>query len=70
MITGNEYNYTEIVNNAIFYGICYWLNIPKEEAVKLAAQVLTSNLKLEGIKDEERDKMLESVLSQIQPIPK
>ena len=59
-MTGRDYNYTEVVNNAIFYGICYWLNIPHEQSVKLASSFLTSDLKLEGLKDEERDRIMHS----------
>ena len=66
LLVGKEYNYTEVVNSAIFYGICYWLGIPHDKAVKIAPQVLTSNLKMEGMKDEERDKMFEQILSKLQ----
>jgi|GEM_PF-3128652 len=69
LMAGTEYNYTEVVNNAIFYGICYWLNIPHEKAVKIAPQVLTTNLKMEGMKDEQRDKLFEQILSKLQ-LPK
>jgi hypothetical protein len=65
LLIGKNYNYTEVVNNAIFYGICYWLNIPHETAVKLAPQVLTTDLKTEGIQDELRDKVFSTVLSKI-----
>lgn len=70
LLIGQEFNYTEVVNNAIFYGICYWLGIKHEKAVELAPQVLTTNLKVEGMKDEERDKMFESILSKLQPLKK
>ena len=70
LIIGQEYNYTEVVNHAIFYGICYWLRIPHEQAVQLAPEVLTTNLKLEGMKDEERDKMVKEILSKLQPLKK
>jgi len=63
---GVEYNYTEAVNGAIWYGICYWLNIPKEKAVALASQVLTTDLKTEGIHDELREKVFNNVLPKIQ----
>jgi len=66
LLVGQEFNYTEVVNNAIFYGICYWLNIPHEKAVKLAPQMLTTNLKIEGMKDEQRDKMFQEILSKLQ----
>ena len=52
LLLGKDYNYTEIVNGAIFYGICYWLNIDRDIAVKLASQILTTDLKMEGIQDE------------------
>jgi hypothetical protein len=48
--------------------MCYWLNIPQEKAVQMAPQVLTTNLKIEGLKDEERDRMVSQVLSKLQPI--
>lgn len=70
LLVGQEYNYTEVVNAAIFYGICYWLNIPHEKAVQMAPQVLTKNLKIEGLKDEERDRMISQVLSKLQPMKK
>jgi len=70
LIIGQEYNYTEVVNYAIYYGICYWLGIPHEQAVQLAPQVVTTNLKLEGMKDEERDKMVKEILSKLTPIKK
>ena len=66
LIIGQEYNYTEVVNGAIFYGICYWLNIPKKRAVEIASQVLTTNLKMEGIQDELKDKVINNVLSKLQ----
>ena len=70
LLMGTDYNYTEVVNNAIYYGICYWLNVPRERAVKTASQVLTTNLKIEGMKDEERDKMFDQILSKLeQPLP-
>jgi len=56
LLIGKEYNYTEIVNGAIFYGVCYWLKIPHDKAVKLASKVLTTELKMEGITDELSDK--------------
>jgi len=67
LIIGLEYNYTEAINGAIWYGICYWLNIPKEKAIALASQVLTTDLKTEGIQDELRDKVFNTVLPKIQP---
>lgn len=66
----SQYNYTEVANAAIFYGICYWLDIPHDKAVQMASQVLTTNLKLEGMKDEERDKMFDQILSKLQPLKK
>lgn len=56
LLLGEEYNYTEIVNGAIFYGICYWLGIPPNKAVKLASRVLTTDLKMEGIQDELKER--------------
>jgi hypothetical protein len=44
------------------------LNIPHEKAVQIAPQVLNTNLKIEGMKDEERDKMFEQILSKLQPL--
>ena len=69
LLIGKEYNYTEVVNNAVFYGICYWLNIPKEQALKMVSQILTTDLKFEGIEDEERDRIMD-VLSKVKPMPK
>lgn len=69
LLLGQEYNYTETVNGAIYYGICYWLNIPKDKAVALASQVLTTNLKVEGIQDELRDKFYKNILPNL-PQPK
>lgn len=66
LIIGQEYNYTEVVNGAIFYGICYWLNIPKGKTLELASKLLTTNLKMEGIQDELRDKVFNNVLSKLQ----
>ncbi len=56
LLLGKEYNYTEIVNGAVFYGICYWLGIPHDKAVKLASQFLTTELRVEGIQDELRER--------------
>jgi hypothetical protein len=70
LLTGKEYNYTEVVNAAIFYGICYWLNITHEKAAQMASTVLATNLKIEGLKDEERDRMVSEVLSKLQPLKK
>ena len=56
LLLGKDYNYTEIVNGAIFYGICYWLNIDHDLAVKLASQFLTTDLKMEGIQDELKER--------------
>jgi len=66
LLIGQEYNYTEVVNYAIFYGICYWLNIPHNKAVEMTPQFVSTNLKIEGLKDEERDKFAEDVLSKLQ----
>lgn len=70
LLVGQDYNYTEVVNHAIFYGICYWLNIKHEDAVKLAPQFLTTNFKIEGIKDEQKDKLTEQILSKLTPLKK
>ena len=67
---GQEYNYTEVVNNAIYYGICYWLNMPHDKAVQLAPKVLATDLKMEGMKDEQRDQMFNQILSKLVPIKK
>lgn len=56
LLLGKDYNYTEIVNGAIFYGICYWLGLPHDQAVKLASRVLTTDLKLEGIEDQLKER--------------
>lgn len=66
LLLGQEYNYTEVVNHAIYYGICYWLGIDHKKAVAMAPQVLTTNLELEGLKDEQRDELVQLVLSQSQ----
>ncbi|MGD8507081.1 MAG: hypothetical protein PVF15_10520 [Candidatus Bathyarchaeota archaeon] len=65
LLLGKEYNYTEIVNGAIFYGICYWLNIPHKEAVKLASEILTTDLKMEGIQDELKERW-DKVMGKVQ----
>jgi hypothetical protein len=70
LLLGQEYNYTEVVNAAIWYGICYWLNIPHDKAVQMSPQVLTTNLRIEGMKDEERDKMVSGILSKLQSLRK
>jgi hypothetical protein len=70
LLVGQEYNYTEVVNAAIFYGICYWLNVPKETAMKMASQVLSRQLKIEGIKDEQWDRMSQQILSKLTPLKK
>jgi len=49
LMAGTEYNYTEVVNNAIFYGICYWLNIPHEKAVKIAPPLCVNDLNVNSI---------------------
>ncbi|MDH5266604.1 MAG: hypothetical protein OEW62_02870 [Candidatus Bathyarchaeota archaeon] len=61
LLIGLEYNYTEVVNGLAYYGVCYWLNIQKDRAVTMAPQVLTSNLKFEGITDELLDKLRETM---------
>jgi hypothetical protein len=65
LLAGQEYNYTEVVNAAIMYGICYWLNIPKDKAIELQKQILTRELKLVGLKDEERTKLFEAISSKL-----
>jgi hypothetical protein len=67
LLVGQDYNYTEVVNHAIFYGICYWLGIKHEIAVKLAPQFLKTNFKIEGMKDEQIDKLKEGFLSRLHP---
>ena len=67
LLIGQDYNYTEVVNHAIFYGICYWLGIKPEVAIKLAPQFLSTNFKIEGMKDEQRDKLTEEILSKLKP---
>ena len=67
LLIGQDYNYTEVVNHAIFYGICYWLGIEPEVAIKLAPQFLSTNFKIEGMKDEQRDKLTEEILSKLKP---
>lgn len=61
LLIGLEYNYTEVVNGLVYYGLCYWLNTPKEKAVAMAPIVLTSNLKMEGLKDKLSDKFYENL---------
>ena len=70
LLSGQDYNYTEVVNAAILYGICYWLNVSKEQAVKLQQQILSRELKLEGLKDEERTKFNETIASKLNLLPK
>jgi hypothetical protein len=65
LLTGKEYNYTEVTNAAILYGICYWLGMPKQEALKLQNEILTKELRLEGLKDEERTKLVEAIESRL-----
>ena len=65
LLTGKDYNYTEVVNAAILYGICYWLGTSKVDALKLQEQILTKELKIEGLKDEERTKLLEAIESKL-----
>ena len=66
LLLGQEYNYTEAVNGAIYYGVCYWLNIPKAKAIAMAPQMLTTNLKVEGIQDELKDKFYKNILPNLQ----
>ena len=66
LLLGQEYNYTEAVNGAIYYGVCYWLNIPKAKAIAMAPQMLTTNLKVEGIQDELRDRFYKNILPKLQ----
>jgi uncharacterized membrane protein YjdF len=67
LLVGQEYNYTEVVNHAIFYGICYWLGVSHAEAVKLAPQFLGTNLKVEGMRDEQIDQLKQQFFSKPQP---
>lgn len=69
LLLGQDYNYTEVVNGAVFYGICYWLGLSKEKATELAGYILTKELKLEGLKDEERTKLNEAISSKLE-LPK
>jgi hypothetical protein len=69
LLLGQDYNYTEVVNGAIFYGACYWLGLSKEKAMELAGHILTTELKLEGLKDEERTKLNEAISSKLE-LPK
>jgi len=61
LLIGLEYNYTEVVNGLVYYGLCYWLNTPKAKAVAMAPKVLTTNLKMAGIEDELSNKFYESL---------
>ena len=70
LLIGIEYNYTEVVNGLIYYGLCYWLNIEKAKAIELAPKVITTNLKMEGIKDELSDKFYENLSKLKLDIPK
>jgi hypothetical protein len=70
LLVGLEYNYTEVVNGLIYYGLCYWLNTEKAKAVAMAPQVITTNLKMEGIQDELRDKFYENLSKLKLNIPK
>lgn len=62
LLIGQDYNYTEVINNLAYYGICYWLDIKKSQAVEKAPSILTTNLKFAGIEDEMRDKFYENIL--------
>lgn len=62
LLVGLNYNYTEVVNGLAYYGICYWLRIDHKKAVEMAPQIISTNLKLEGIQDELRDKWVNTVL--------
>jgi hypothetical protein len=68
LLLGQDYNYTEVVNAAILYGICYWLNVEPNQAVKLQADILTKELKIEGLMDEERTKFNEAIASRLKPL--
>jgi len=68
LLVGQEYNYTEVVNGLAYYGLCYWLGTDPKKAVELASQVLTTDLRLEGIQDELRDKWVNTVLSKLEPL--
>jgi len=70
LLVGLDYNYTEVVNGLVYYGLCYWLNTPKAKAVAMAPKVLTTNLKMAGIEDELRDKFYESLSKLKINIPK
>ena len=70
LLVGLNYNYTEVVNGLAYYGLCYWLNLEKSKAVAMAPQVITTNLKMEGIEDELRDKWVNNVLSKLKPVPR
>lgn len=61
LLIGVEYNYTEVVNGLAYYGLHYFLNTKKELAIAMAPKVLTTNLKLEGIKDELEDKFFKQI---------
>jgi hypothetical protein len=61
LLVGIEYNYTEVVNGLAYYGLCYWLSTKKENAVAMAPKILTTDLKLEGFKDELEDKFRETL---------
>lgn len=61
LLIGLDYNYTEVVNGLAYYGVCYWLGIDHKKAVEMASQVITTNLKMEGIEDELRDKFYENL---------
>lgn len=65
LLLGQDYNYTEVVNAAILYGICFWINVPHDQAVKLQSEILTKELKLEGLKDEDRTKLIDAIDSKL-----
>ena len=70
LLVGLDYTYTAVVNGLTYYGICYWLGIEKAKAVAMASQVITTDLRMEGIQDELRDKIINTVLSKVQPLSK
>ena len=70
LLVGLDYTYTAVVNGLAYYGICYWLGIEKAKAVAMASQVITTDLRMEGIQDELRDKMVDTVLSKLKPLAK
>ena len=68
LLVGLDYNYTQVVNGLAYYGVCYWLGIDHKKAVAMAPQILTTDLKIEGIEDELRDKLVNTVLPKLEPV--